>query len=78
MIVASCGGFPKDMSLYQGTKTIDNIEFGLKRGGTLVLLIEAATAAAPRSISTGSATGQTERWRRACASISRCPATFSF
>ena len=47
MIVASCGGFPKDMSLYQGTKTIDNIEFGLKRGGTLVLLIEARDGGGP-------------------------------
>ena len=33
VIVASCGGFPKDISLYQGTKTIDNIESGLKPGG---------------------------------------------
>ena len=47
MIVASCGGFPKDMSLYQGTKTIDNIEFGLKKGGTLVLLIEARDGGGP-------------------------------
>ncbi len=40
VIVASCGGFPKDISLYQGTKTIDNIESGLKPGGTLILIIE--------------------------------------
>lgn len=36
-IVTSCGGFPKDISLYQGTKTIDNVESALKPGGTLVL-----------------------------------------
>ncbi len=41
VIIASCGGYPKDMSLYQGTKTIDNVESGLKPGGTLILLIEA-------------------------------------
>ena len=41
MVIAGCGGYPKDMSLYQGTKTIDNIEPGLKPGGTLILLIEA-------------------------------------
>lgn len=41
VIVTSCGGYPKDMSLYQGTKTIDNVESGLKLGGTLILLIEA-------------------------------------
>ena len=47
VIVAGCGGFPKDMSLYQGTKTIDNIEPGLKKGGTLILLIEARDGGGP-------------------------------
>lgn len=46
-IIASCGGFPKDMSLYQGTKTIDNVETGLKRGGTLILIIEAREGGGP-------------------------------
>lgn len=41
VIVASCGGYPKDESLYQGTKTVDNIISGIKDGGTLVLLMEA-------------------------------------
>ena len=47
VIVASCGGFPKDISLYQGTKTIDNIESGLKPGGTLILIIEAREGGGP-------------------------------
>ena len=47
VIVASCGGFPKDMSLYQGTKTIDNVESVLKKGGTLILLIEARDGGGP-------------------------------
>ena len=47
VIVASCGGFPKDISLYQGTKTIDNIESGLKPGGTLILIIEARKGGGP-------------------------------
>ena len=47
VIVASCGGYPKDMSLYQGTKTIDNVETGLKVGGTLILLIEAREGGGP-------------------------------
>ena len=47
VIIASCGGFPKDMSLYQGTKTIDNVESGLKPGGTLILLIEARDGGGP-------------------------------
>ena len=46
-IIASCGGFPKDMSLYQGTKTIDNIEPALKLGGTLILIIEARDGGGP-------------------------------
>lgn len=46
-IVTSCGGFPKDISLYQGTKTIDNVESALKPGGTLVLFIEAPEGGGP-------------------------------
>ena len=47
VIVASCGGFPKDISLYQGTKTIDNVESGLKPGGTLILFLEAPEGGGP-------------------------------
>lgn len=47
VVIASCGGYPKDMSLYQGTKTIDNVETGLKPGGTLILLIEAREGGGP-------------------------------
>ena len=50
VIVASCGGFPKDISLYQGTKTIDNIESGLKPGGTLILHHRGARGRRPRRI----------------------------
>ena len=47
VIIASSGGYPKDMSLYQGTKTIDNVEFGLKPGGTLVLVMECREGGGP-------------------------------
>lgn len=47
MVIASCGGYPKDMSLYQGTKGIDNVEFCLRPGGTLVLVIEAREGGGP-------------------------------
>lgn len=40
VVVTSCGGYPKDMSLYQGSKVIDNVESALKPGGTLVLLMQ--------------------------------------
>ena len=46
-VIASCGGYPKDMSLYQGTKSIDNLEGALKPGGTLILLIEARDGGGP-------------------------------
>ena len=46
-VIASCGGFPKDMSLYQGTKCIDNVEFCLRKGGTLILLMEARDGGGP-------------------------------
>lgn len=47
VIVAGCGGYPRDMSLYQGTKAIDNVESGLKIGGTLILVIEAREGGGP-------------------------------
>ena len=46
-VITSCGGFPKDMSLYQGTKTIDNVETCLRPGGTLILIIEARDGGGP-------------------------------
>ena len=46
-VIAGCGGYPKDMSLYQGTKTIDNVEMCLKPGGTLILIIEARDGGGP-------------------------------
>ncbi len=47
IIIASCGGFPKDISLYQGSKSIDNLESGLKIGGTLVLITECPDGGGP-------------------------------
>lgn len=47
VVITSCGGYPKDMSLYQGTKAIDNVEPALKPGGTLVLLAECREGGGP-------------------------------
>ena len=47
VVVAGCGGYPRDMSLYQGTKAIDNVESALKEGGTLILVIEAREGGGP-------------------------------
>ena len=78
VIVASCGGFPKDISLYQGTKTIDNIESGLKPGARSSSSSRRARAAAPPNTSTGRRTSSPAPSSGGCASISPLRATFSF
>ncbi|MGM0689321.1 MAG: nickel-dependent lactate racemase [Bacillota bacterium] len=40
LVIASCGGYPKDINFYQTYKTIYNAHFALKKGGTLLLLSE--------------------------------------
>lgn len=40
IVIASCGGFPKDMNLYQSTKTLFNATHAVKKGGTLIWLAE--------------------------------------
>jgi nickel-dependent lactate racemase len=47
VVIAGCGGYPRDMSLYQGTKAIDNVESAVKPGGTLILIIEARGGGGP-------------------------------
>jgi len=40
LVIASCGGYPKDISLYQSTKTLFNAALAVKQGGTILLLAE--------------------------------------
>lgn len=40
IVIASCGGFPKDINLYQATKTIFNATRAVKKGGTVIFLAE--------------------------------------
>ncbi|MCL2421618.1 MAG: nickel-dependent lactate racemase [Defluviitaleaceae bacterium] len=40
MVVVSCGGFPKDMNLYQGCKALINASRAVKDGGEIVFLAE--------------------------------------
>lgn len=40
VVIASCGGFPKDLNLYQGVKSLLNGINALKPGGTFVFLCE--------------------------------------
>ena len=40
IVIASCGGYPKDINLYQSTKSLFNATRAVKEGGTLILLAE--------------------------------------
>lgn len=40
LVVASAGGFPKDINLYQGSKTIDNAFLAVKPDGAIIVVLE--------------------------------------
>lgn len=40
VVIASCGGYPKDINLYQAHKTLDNALAAMKPGGQLILLAQ--------------------------------------
>lgn len=40
LVIASAGGFPKDINLYQGSKTIDNAFMAVKEDGVIILALE--------------------------------------
>jgi len=40
LVIATCGGFPKDLNLYQTSKTMDNASQAVKPGGVIILLSE--------------------------------------
>lgn len=40
LVIASAGGFPKDINLYQGCKTIDNATAACKDKGTIIFLLD--------------------------------------
>lgn len=40
IVIASCGGFPKDINLYQAQKALDGAALAVKPGGTIILLAE--------------------------------------
>ena len=40
IVIASCGGYPKDINLYQSTKSIFNATRAVKKGGTVIFLAE--------------------------------------
>lgn len=40
LVIASAGGFPKDINLYQSSKTIDNAYMAVKPGGAIICFLE--------------------------------------
>lgn len=40
LVIASCGGFPKDINVYQMQKTMDNAVLAVKEGGVIIILGE--------------------------------------
>ena len=46
-VIATCGGFPKDINLYQSSKTLINAYQAVKEGGTLVFLSECREGGGP-------------------------------
>jgi nickel-dependent lactate racemase len=47
IVIASAGGYPKDISLYQSQKTLDNARYAAKKGGVVVILAECPDIAEP-------------------------------
>lgn len=40
IVVASCGGYPKDINLYQSQKGLENASYAVKDSGSIILLAE--------------------------------------
>lgn len=40
IVIATAGGFPKDINLYQSSKTMDNAYYAVRKGGAVIILSE--------------------------------------
>ncbi|MGR6835819.1 nickel-dependent lactate racemase [Syntrophomonas erecta] len=40
IIIAGCGGYPKDINIYQAQKALDAAALAVKKGGTIILIAE--------------------------------------
>ncbi|MBE0478587.1 nickel-dependent lactate racemase [Candidatus Aerophobetes bacterium] len=40
VVIVGCGGYPKDINVYQAQKALDNAKYAVKEGGTIVLVAE--------------------------------------
>lgn len=51
VVIASAGGYPKDINLYQGSKTVDNAFMAVKSGGVNIVALECREIAEPPDFS---------------------------
>ncbi|AKB81963.1 Transcriptional regulator [Methanosarcina barkeri 3] len=56
-VIVSCGGFPKDINLFQATKSLENAIPAIKKGGSIVLVAECTEGIGDKVY---------ERWNREC------------
>ena len=40
LVIASCGGYPKDINVYQMQKTMDNAACAVRKGGAVIMVAE--------------------------------------
>ena len=40
IVIASCGGYPKDINVYQMQKTMDNAQLAVRKGGVVIMVAE--------------------------------------
>jgi lactate racemase len=48
IVIATAGGYPRDINLYQSQKTIDNAVYAMKPGGACIILAECPDIAEPK------------------------------
>lgn len=48
IVIATAGGYPRDINLYQTGKTMDNAYYAMKKGGVAVILAECPDISEPR------------------------------
>ncbi|HWR06558.1 nickel-dependent lactate racemase [Sporomusa sp.] len=51
IVIATAGGFPKDINLYQTGKTMDNSCYAVKKGGAVIILSECSDIYEPQEFS---------------------------
>jgi lactate racemase len=51
IVIATAGGYPKDINLYQTGKTMDNAYYAMRKGGAAIILSECPDILEPREFS---------------------------